>query len=167
MRFRDVLVRTVVVALFLIGVMLAIAQVPESTVALSMSTVGNWLVQNWLVISLFVGGIVTIFLVNDWRNARDAAKGLFLLAEKALANLAIATGPEAMQAVVEALYTMLPSRAKTILSLVATLMGTTPEEVLQSLVQRWYNTIKQKYGVDFWAGMVQAGARSGASKGAL
>lgn len=166
MGFRDMLVRVTVIALLFIGITLAVTKVSEPVVAHSMATAGNWLVQNWVVVGLFIFGIVTLVAVEDWHSAKDAAKGLFLLAEKAMADLVIATGPEAMQTVVASLYAMLPSRVKSVLNIVATLMGTTPEEVLHRLTQRWYEEIRRRYSVALWTGVVNTGS-SDASQGVL
>lgn len=108
----------------------------------------QWLIANWVLISLIVFGLVTLAVVRDWRNAKDAARDLFLLAEKALAAYVIKTGPEAMQSVVKSLYEMLPERVRKILSIAAALGGTTPEQLLRTLVQKWYDEIGAKYGKD-------------------
>lgn len=109
------------------------------------NTIIEWIMQNWVVILVFILGLISWLGSRDWKNVREAAGDLFLLAEKALADHIIKSGPEAMVEVVTSLYKVLPACIRTVLGVAAILMGTTPEALLKRLAQRWYDAIKDKY----------------------
>ena len=105
----------------------------------------SWLSANYVVILVVCLGTVLLAVVRDWKNANEAVRDLFLLAEKALSGLVISSGPEAMEAVLESLYALLPGRLKAVLKLTATLMGKTEDELLAQWAQLVYDSIKKKY----------------------
>lgn len=108
--------------------------------------IANWIGANWGLIILVLFGLVTLILaLSDWLNLNSQLKDLFLLAEKALAEHIIKNGPDAMEAVIYALYAMLPLRVTFLLKLVARAVNKSDVEILQWIAQRLYDTIKDTY----------------------
>lgn len=106
----------------------------------------NWIVANWGLVTLLVFGLVVLILaLSDWLKLNSQLKDLFLMAEKALADHVIKSGPDAMKAVVFSLYHLVPLRVQLVIKTIALAGGTTDLAVLQWVAQRLYDTIKANY----------------------
>ena len=106
----------------------------------------NWIIANWGLMTLLVFGLVALVLaLSDWLKLNSQLRDLFLMAEKALADHVIKSGPDAMKAVVSSLYQLVPLRVRLVLKAIAIMAGTTDLAVLQWAAQRLYDAIKDRY----------------------
>ena len=106
----------------------------------------NWIIANWGLVTLLVFGLVALIVfLSDWLKLNSQLRDLFLMAEKALADHVIKSGPDAMKAVVSSLYQLVPLRVRLVLKAVAIMAGTTDLAVLQWAAQRLYDAIKDRY----------------------
>ena len=106
----------------------------------------NWIVANWGLVTLLIFGLVALVVaLSDWLKLNSQLRDLFLIAEKALADHVIKSGPDAMKAVVSSLYQLVPLRVRLMLKAVAIMAGTTDLAVLQWAAQRLYDAIKDRY----------------------
>lgn len=100
---------------------------------------------DWPTVGLCMVFVITLYGLFEWKNFQDAAKGLFLLAEKAMAELVIASGPEAMERVANELYDLLPPQVRLVIRAVAAFIGTTPRHLTKKLCEYIYDKVKAKY----------------------
>ena len=106
----------------------------------------NWIIANWGLVTLLVFGLVALIVsLSDWLKLNSQLRDLFLMAEKALADHLIKSGPDAMRAVVFSLYAFLPLRITIVLGLIAHAVGLTDLEALEWIAQKVYDVIKAKY----------------------
>lgn len=100
---------------------------------------------DWNIVGLIVVFAISVYGVYEWKSFQEMAQSLFLIAEKAMIDLVIASGPEAMEKVANALYDMLPIKVRLVIRAAALLIGTTPRALTKALCQYIYDRLKSKY----------------------
>jgi len=105
-----------------------------------LGTVWGWLTTNYGLLAFVAAVIVAV--IYDREAAKRVLYSLFLAAEKMAADLALETGPEKMDWVLDQVDNVLPPHVLSVLRVLAALQGKTYEEVRRSLAQKWYDAAK-------------------------
>ena len=100
---------------------------------------------DWNIIALIVVFAITVYGLFEWKSFQEMAQSLFLIAEKAMIDLVITSGPEAMEKVANTLYDMLPIKVRLVIRAAAVFFGTTPRALTKRICQHIYDRIKAKY----------------------